>query len=575
MEKNRIKIAIDGVEVECFEGQKILEVAIDNGINIPNLCYHSDLKPKASCRLCIVEIEGRKGYHTSCSTIVEDGMVIKIRSDEISKLRKTNLELLFSQHKEKCSDCIRSDDCRLFELAKEYNVDIYKFSDRKKDFPEINFGPSINFDSSKCIDCKNCVEVCKKQNVRFLDVKEEGDFFQICPSSNPCRDCVYCGQCVVHCPTGALQEVDSVNEVELAMASKNKTVLFQIAPAVRTSIGEEFGMGYGAIATGKIAAGIRQMGIENVFDVSAAADIVTIEEANELIERISKGGVLPMFTSCCPAWVKYLEFYHPELIPNLTSVRSPQVLFGGLTKTFWAKNNMVNEKDLFVVSVMPCTAKKYEIKRKENMVDGINPVDAVLTTHELACLLKKHGVNLNSIEEEELTPLYGDATGAGVIYGTSGGVTESALRTAVYKLTGRNPESIDFSPFRGLQESKEASVKIGDLTLKVAVVNGLSNAEKLIEIIKNDPSAYHYIEVMACPGGCIGGGGQPLPTDSKIRKLRSDGLYKIDQGKIKRFAHESELVKEVYEKFLDSEENIHKVCHTVYNKREKENNFLI
>lgn len=573
MEKKSIKITINGKEISCFEGQKLLEVAIENGIDIPNLCYHSDLEPKASCRLCIVEIAGRRGYQTSCSTNAEDGMVVNTENEEISKLRKTNLELIFSQHNEKCNDCIKSEDCRMLHLAQKYDVNISRFSDRKKDFPEMNFGPSIYFDSSKCIDCKNCVEVCAKQNVKFLEVREEGVFFQICPSQNKNKDCVYCGQCVVHCPTGALQEVDSIKDVEEAMRDANKTVVFQIAPAVRTSIGEEFGMGYGVVATEKIAAGIRKIGIENVFDVSVAADIVTMEEASELIERVSSGGVLPMFTSCCPAWVKYLEFYHPELIPNLTSVRSPQVLFGGLTKTFWAAQKGIDPKNIFVVSIMPCTAKKYEIKRKENLVDGLDPVDAVLTTHELACLLKKNGIDLKNIEPEALTPLWGDATGAGIIYGTSGGVTESALRTAIYKLTGKNPETLEFFAVRGLQESKEASVKIGDLTLSVAVVNGLSNAEKLIEKIKDNPGLYHYIEVMACPGGCIGGGGQPMPTDSKIRKLRSEGLYKIDQGKKKRLAHESESVKGIYNDYLNNKENIHKVCHTKYGKKEKENSF--
>ncbi|MCK9578111.1 [FeFe] hydrogenase, group A [bacterium] len=573
MEKNRIKIEIDGKDLECLEGQTVLEVAIENGIYIPNLCYHSDLKPKASCRLCIVEIKNRKGYFTSCSTIVEDGMSIRSKGDDISKLRKTNLELIFSQHQEKCHDCIKSNNCTLLKLADKYNVDINRFSDRKSDFKEINFGPSIYFDPSKCIDCKNCVEACSKQNVGFLEVKEIGDFYQISPSEKINRDCVYCGQCVVHCPTGALQEVDSIELVESMMANKNKTVLFQIAPAVRTSIGEEFDMGYGTIATEKIAAGIRKMGIKNVFDVSAAADIVTMEESEELIGRISNGGILPMFTSCCPAWVKYLEFYHPELIPNLTSVRSPQVLFGGLTKTFWAEKKGIDPKNIFVVSVMPCTAKKYEIIRKENLVNGLNPVDAVLTTHELACLFKKHGIDLRDIEGENMTPLFGDATGAGVIYGSSGGVTESALRTAVHKLTGKNPESIEFSPFRGLEESKEATVVINGISLKVAVVNGLSNAEKLIQILKENPGIYHYIEVMACPGGCIGGGGQPLPTNSTVRKLRSQGLYNIDKDKKKRFAHESDLVKEVYDQFLNNEESKHKVCHTTYNKKEKENKY--
>ncbi|MDD5639766.1 MAG: [FeFe] hydrogenase, group A [Candidatus Pacebacteria bacterium] len=573
MEKKRIKITIDGKEVFGFEGQKILEIATENDITIPNLCYHSDLKPKASCRLCIVEITGKRGYQTACSTIAEDGMVIITDNEEISKLRKTNLELLFSQHNEKCGDCVKGNDCRLLNLAQKYNVNILRFNDRKVDFPNIEFGPSIHFNPSKCIDCKNCVEVCSNQNVKFLEVREEECFFKICPSQNEKRDCVYCGQCVVHCPTGALQVVDSIKIVENAMNDKQKTVIFQIAPAVRTSIGEEFGMGYGAIATEKIAAGIRKLGINNVFDVSAGADIVTMEEAEELIQRISKGGVLPMFTSCCPAWVKYLEFYHPELIPNLTSVRSPQILFGGLTKDFWAKKQGIDTKDVFVVSIMPCTAKKYEIKREENLVDGLLPVDAILTTYELACLFKKNGIDLSVIEPEDMTPIWGDATGAGVIYGTSGGVTESALRTAIFKITGKNAESIEFTNLRGLDESKEASVTIDNLTLKVAIVNGLSNAEKLIEKIKDNPNCYHYIEVMACPGGCIGGGGQPMPTDSKIRKLRSEGLYKIDKDKQKRLAHESALVKGIYEEYLNDERNIHKVCHTKYGKREKENNF--
>lgn len=573
MEKKRFNIKINGTDLVASEGQTILEVAMDNGINIPNLCYHSDLKPKSSCRLCIVEISGKRGYSTSCSTLVEDGMAIVTNTEEIEKLRKINLELLFSQHVEKCEDCIKGMNCKLLDLAKELNVEVSRFEDRKANFPEIEFGPSIHFDSSKCIDCKNCIEACANQNVNFLDTREDGPFFQVCPSKDKNRDCVYCGQCVIHCPTGAFQQVDSIKRIEQVIKDKEKTVIFQVAPAVRTSIGEEFGMGYGAIATEKIAAGIRKLGVEKVFDVSTAADFVTIEEAQELIDRVSNGGVLPMFTSCCPAWVKYIEFNHPEIIPNLTTVRSPQILFGGLTKTYWASKENIKPEDIFVVSIMPCTAKKYESARDELRVDGLLPVDAVLTTHELACYFRKHGINLKDIEPEPLTPIWGESSGAGVIYGASGGVTESALRTAVYKLTGKNPEKIEFQEVRGLEGSKEASVNIDGLSLRVAVVNGLSNAEKLLQKIKEDPTYYQYVEVMACPGGCIGGGGQPLPTDSKIRKMRAEGLYKIDTNKEKRFAHENPFIQEMYKTFLSEKENIHKIGHTKYFKKEKENNF--
>ncbi|MDD4409581.1 MAG: [FeFe] hydrogenase, group A [Candidatus Pacebacteria bacterium] len=573
MEMERFNITINGKEVSAVKGQTILEVALDNDIKIPNLCFHSDLKPSASCRLCVVSIEGRRGYHTSCSTLAEEGMVITTDNEEMSRLRKTNLELLFAQHRERCNDCIKSNDCRLLELAEDLKVNIARFKDRKENFPEMSFGPSIHFDSSKCIDCKNCVEVCKKQNVCFLTTRENGPFFQVCPSSDKGRDCVYCGQCVIHCPTGALQEVDSITKIEAVIKEGKKTVIFQIAPAVRTTIGEEFGMGYGVIATEKIAAGIRKLGVDRVFDVCAAADLVTMEEAQELIERITNKGVLPMFTSCCPGWVKFVEFYHPEMIPNLTTVRSPQILFGGLTKTFWAGKEGIDPNDIYVVSIMPCTAKKYEVVREEMKIDGNFPVDAVLTTHELACFMKKYDVDLSTIEPEALTPAWGDSSGAGVIYGASGGVTESALRTAVYKLTGQNPANIEFQEVRGLQESKEAVVNINGLSLRVAVVNGLDNAEKLIAKIKEDPTYYQYIEVMACPGGCIGGGGQPLPTDKKIRKLRAQGLYKIDTGKEKRFAHENPFVKDIYEKFFNDEHNVHKVCHTRYLKKDKENNF--
>jgi iron-only hydrogenase group A len=565
-----MKILINGKEIICNEGEYILEVARKNGIDIPSLCYHSDLKPSGGCRLCLVSIKDKKGFYTACSTKAEEGMEITTESEELTKLRKTNLEMLFAQHVEYCADCMRSYNCRLLSLANRYKVNIRKFEDRKKDYPTMQFGPSILFKSAKCIDCRNCVEICKKQGVEFLEVKENGPFFEVAPSEKKNKDCIYCGQCVVHCPSAAFEEADSIKEVEEAMKDKKKFVVFQFAPSIRASIGEEFGMTHGSVVTDKLIGAIKELGAKRVFDVSTAADVTTIEEANELIERIVKKKKLPMFTSCCPAWVKFVELYYPKFIPQLTSVRSPQIIMGGIIKEYVSKKENINPKDIYVVSIMPCTSKKYEIKRKELKVRGMYPVDAVLTTHELACMFKSHKIVLNFAKSGELDHVLGQASGAGIIYGASGGVTESALRTAIRKLTGNKKAEIVFNEVRGMEEVKETIVKIGDISLKIAVVNGLGNAKDILEKLKKNPKLYDYIEVMACFGGCIGGGGQPVPADKEIRKKRAQSLYDIDAKKEIRLADDNPVVQKLYEEFFNNKKTIHEICHTKYYKKKKE-----
>ncbi|MFA5232685.1 MAG: [FeFe] hydrogenase, group A [Candidatus Paceibacterota bacterium] len=570
MRRKRIKVSIDGREISCFKGQTVLEVARKNGLKIPSLCYHPDLKASGSCRLCLVSIKDRKGFFTACSTKLEDGMVIISDSPEIRKLRKINLEMLLAQHVESCRDCMRSYNCRLLALADEYDLDLSKFDDRKRNYPVWQFGPAILFKSEKCIDCRNCVEICKKQGVGFLEVEDRDSFLEVVPSKKKNKDCVYCGQCIAHCPAASFEEVDSIKDVEAALKDKKNFVVFQFAPSIRVSIGEEFGMPYGTVVTNKLIGAIRQLGAKRVFDVSSAADVTTIEEADELIERVKKGKKLPMFTSCCPAWVKFVEFYYPKFISRLTSVRSPHIILGGLIKKYVAEKEKIDPKKIIIVSVMPCTSKKYEITRKELNLGRLKPVDYVLTTHELACLLKSREIDLNFVKEEKLDHLLGEPSGAGVIYGASGGVTESALRTAIRKLTGRKNARINFKKVRGMEEVKEATVDVGGVSLRVAVVNGLGNARDILEKLKKNPKLYDYIEVMACFGGCIGGGGQPGSTSKEIRTMRARGLYKIDEKKRVRLADDNPVVKELYKNFLNNKKIVHEICHTEYFPKKKE-----
>ncbi|MCL5411998.1 MAG: [FeFe] hydrogenase, group A, partial [Patescibacteria group bacterium] len=565
------RITINNKKTKTLEGKTILEAAKEARIEIPTLCFHPDLKIKSNCRLCLVEIKGKVGLSTACSTKVEPGMEVVTDSNDIDRARRSNLELLLSEHCENCGECIWKQNCQLLKLSLKYKAKINRFNHRKANLPDFQFGPSVSFNSSKCIDCRNCVEACEKQNVGFLEVRLRNNFWQTLPTNNKKKDCVYCGQCVVHCPVGALEAAKEFEEVEKPILEKGKVVVVQFAPSIRASIGEEFGLPHGSIVTGQLAAAIRQLKVNKVFDVSVGADFTTIEEANELIERLKKRESLPMFTSCCPAWVKYVEFYHPELIPNLTTVRSPHIIMGGLIKTYWSKKEKIDPKKIVVVSIMPCTSKKYEIRRNELKINGLRPVDYVLTTRELAYLLTKHDIDLKNTLPGLADHPFGDPSGAGVIYGASGGVMESALRTAYQKITQEKLSKIEFEEVRGLAETKVASIKFSDQTLKVAVVNGLGNAEKILQELKRNHRKYDYVEVMACPGGCIGGGGQPVPTNNTIRQERAKALYKIDAKKEIRTANENPELKEVYQDFLFQDEIRKSICYTKFFLKKKEN----
>ncbi len=550
-----MKIIINKKKVTALPTETILAVAKKNGIEIPALCFHSDLKIKASCRLCLVEIKGRPGLHTACSTKVEPGMEVITESIKINKARRINLELIFAQHQEECNDCVMNFNCQLLELARKHKININRFDDRKKGLPVYEFGPSLLFDSSKCIDCGNCIDVCQQQGIGYLEKKEKDNLYRVVPVKN--KECIYCGQCLVHCPAGAFEAVGEFEDIAKPLEDKNKVVVFQIAPSIRSSIGEEFGLPYGAVVTEKIVAGIKQLGVDKVFDTCVGADVTTIEESLELIERLQSKKSLPMFTSCCPAWVRFIECYHPELIPNLTTVRSPQIILGGLIKTYWAQQAKIDPARITVVSVMPCVAKKYEITREELKINGMNPVDYVLTTRELAKLFKRKNIDLKNIKPQRIDDPLGIPTGAGVIYGASGGVMESALRTTYQKMTGKKLLKVKFKTVR--ERTKAAEVKIGDQLIKVATVSGLGNAKKILE---NNP--YDYVEVMACPGGCIGGGGQPMLADEEIRQKRAASLFRIDSRQEMRFAEENPIVKELYQKFLKDKKIVHSICHTKF-----------
>ncbi len=569
----KFNIYINGKECKTKFGETVLEVATREGIYIPAICYHCDLMPHESCRLCMVEIEGEGKLKASCSFKVTDGLRVLTNSELVNKVLITNLELLFAQHEGKCETCTRKDSCKLRELALKHQFEVDKYRDRKSQKHKYQFGPSIMFDPSKCINCENCSEICAQQtNGGFIRPREGKYNFEVYPSKALDHDCIYCGQCIVHCPTGALSEVEDYHKVQKTLKDTKKKVIFQIAPAIRASIGEEFGMPAGEVVTSKIFSALEKIGAYKVFDTSFAADVTIMEESEELIKKILSKKNEVMFSSCCPAWIKYVEFYEKSFIKNLTSVRSPHIILGGLIKTYWAEDQKINPKELFVVSIMPCTAKKFEITRKELKIQGINPVDCVITNREFAKLLKEADINLATLD-----PVYCDGkimgtfSGAGEIFGASGGVLEAAIRTAYFKITGHGLENLEFKEIHEFAGIKELHIDMNDLKLKFAAVSGIKNVKKVLSILKKDPSYYHCVEVMACPGGCIAGGGQPLPIDNEIRKARTNGLYTADRNNYYRESHENPAIKALYSNFFSKEEMRHKICHTFYTPKKKGN----
>ncbi|MBU4375543.1 [FeFe] hydrogenase, group A [Patescibacteria group bacterium] len=583
----KIKIKINNQEIECSADKNIYKVAKENGIFIPGLCGHPDFPAKANCRICVVEIKGRKDLTTSCSTKAEDGMEIITDSERVKKARNLNIELIFAEHIEKCPTCVWRVNCALLNFADRYKIEITRFPDRKKSRKIYKFGNSVEIDGTQCIDCRNCIDACSLlQKINYLELKGKGHDQEVVPvkshrlgGAGKKIDCIYCGQCAVHCPVGSAQEQTHWEMVENALNNKNKIVVAQFAPSIRVSIGEEFNIPYGKTVTGQVISGLRKLGFKHVFDVNFAADITTMVEAQELLERLlseknpkseirNPKSEMPMFTSCCPAWVKYVEFYHPELIPNLTTSRSPQIHLGGIIKTFWAEKMNINPKNIVVVSVMPCTAKKFESSRKEMKIKGVWPVDYVITTREFAWMLKKNNIDFAKLKSGKPDNLLGEYSGAAAIYGGSGGVMESALRTAQFLACGKSKSKLcevrlDFKDVRGMAGIKETIVNVAGKNVRVAVVNGIGNIDPILRHLDK----YDYIEVMACPGGCIGGGGQPIPTTPETRKKRIEALYRIDKNKKIRKAHENKCAAEALGWLKKQGKLECQVLHTKYKKR--------
>ncbi|MDR1440554.1 MAG: [FeFe] hydrogenase, group A [Clostridiales bacterium] len=574
-----VNLKINGMPVSAPKGATILEAARILGIEIPTLCYLKEINAIGACRICVVEVKGARTLVASCVYPVSEGMEVSTSSQLVLKSRKLTLELILSTHHRQCLSCVRSGNCELQKLCKDFRVDDEgRFDGHNPEYPVDDTAVHMKRDDNKCILCRRCVAACSRwQNVSVIGPNDRGFNTHIgCAFDEDLGNvaCVSCGQCIVVCPTGAIYEKDETDKVWAALADPTKHVIVQTAPSIRVTLGECFDMPVGTNVQGKMVAALRRLGFDGVFDTDFSADLTIMEEAHEFLERVREGGTLPMITSCSPGWVKFCEHKYPEFIPNLSTCKSPQQMFGAIAKSWYAEKMGIDKNDVFVASVMPCTAKKFEVGRDAEDKYGVADVDVALTTREISRMINRAGIRFAELPDEEFDAPLNDATGAAVIFGTTGGVMEAALRTAVDELTGEQLENVDYEEVRGTQGIKETTYHVAGMDVSVAVASGLQNAATLLDAVKSGKKSYHFIEIMGCPGGCINGGGQPVQPASvrnfvDLKAVRAAALYSADKNMPLRKSHESPLMKKLYAEYLSKpgSPKAHELLHTHYKKR--------